>query len=244
MSPGLRRDQDAQGQAIYDQLHGGTASEVIERDDGLLNAAPPGVYGQPFKAWQPQQREALRYVRGRVLDLGCGAGRHALELQRRGFYVLGIDNSPLAIRAARERGLQRSRVMSVTQVGRRLGTFDTLVMLGSNFGLLANAGRARWLLRRFRGMTSAEARIVAESRDPYDTTERVHRAYHARNRRRGRLGGQIRMRVRYRELATPWFDYLFVSQREMAQILAGTGWRIERTLESGGPNYVAVIGRE
>jgi hypothetical protein len=58
------------------------------------------------------------------------------------------------------------------------------------------------------------------------------------------MGGQIRLRVRYQHLATPWFDYLFVSQREMARILAGTGWRIERTLESNGPNYVAVIARE
>lgn len=237
-------ERDAYGRAMYDQLHGGAEPEVIERDDGFVAVAEVGTYLQPVEAWPPRQRRALRYVRGRVLDVGCGAGRHALELQRRGLDVLGIDVSPLAIRAARERGLARAKVMSVTELSPRLGTFDTVLMLGSNFGLFASRARARWLLRRLRGMTSERARIVAESRDVFQTTDATHLRYQARNRRRGRLSGQVRIRVRYRDCATPWFDYLMVSRDEMATILDGTGWRIERTLESDGPGYVAVIGKQ
>jgi hypothetical protein len=40
---------------------------------------------------------------------------------------------------------------------------------------------------------------------------------------------------------TPWFDYLLVSPREMRSIVAGTGWRVTRLFESGGPVYVGML---
>jgi ubiquinone/menaquinone biosynthesis C-methylase UbiE len=40
-------------------------------------------YLAPFRNWWPQERRAMRFVRGRVLDLGCGAGRVSLGLQPR-----------------------------------------------------------------------------------------------------------------------------------------------------------------
>lgn len=38
----------------------------------------------------------------RVLDIGCGFGRHSVELARRDYHVLGIDPAAAMIRAARE----------------------------------------------------------------------------------------------------------------------------------------------
>jgi hypothetical protein len=49
--------------------------------------------------------------------------------------------------------------------------------------------------------------------------------------------------VRYRDLATPWFDYLMVGTRELRDILDGTGWTLERTIDSDD-TYIAVIGKE
>jgi len=52
------------------------------------------------------------------------------------------------------------------------------------------------------------------------------------------------MRLRYRTFATPWFDYLLVSKNQMRTILQGTGWKINRFIDSPGPAYVAIIEKE
>lgn len=105
-------------------------------------------------------------------------------------------------------------------------------MMGHNFGLVGNVTRARWLLKKFLKMTNPGAKILAETQDLYQTTAPCHLAYHQLNRDSGRIGGQLRIRVRYRQFATPWFDYLFVSKPEMEQILHGTGWTVERYIDA------------
>jgi hypothetical protein len=42
-------------------------------------------------------------------------------------------------------------------------------------------------------------------------------------------------------ISDPWFDYLLVSKGEMCRVVAGTGWCIERFLDSTGSQYIAVI---
>jgi len=224
---------DAFGQMLLD----GAGTEIIERDDGFLDTAKL-VYFAPVTQWPAVERRALRWVRGRVLDAGLGAGRVALELQRRGRSVVGIDISPGAVEVARERGVRDVRLLAFEEVDDSIGQFDTIVMLGNNFGLFRSPSKAQRLLRRLRPLAD---RIVAASIDPHATEDPAHLAYQERNRRRGRMAGQLRLRVRYRDLIGPWFDYLFVSPDEMASILEGTQWRITRLLQSGSAYYVAIL---
>ena len=234
--------QDAFGHEMLAWYEGGSGPEIVERDDGLIStSAGPAMYFAPYEEWPSQEREAIAYAQGRVLDIGCGAGRHAIYLQERGHDVLGIDVSPLALEVARRRGLRQTRLLSITQVSARLGSFDTLIMFGNNWGLMGSYRRARWLLRRFRGMTTPRARLIVGSTDPYATTNPDHLAYHERNRQRGRMSGQVRIRVRHGRRASPWFDYLLVSAEEMREIVAGTGWGVSRFFPGDGPAYAALI---
>jgi len=98
------------------------------------------------------------------------------------------------------------------------------------------------LLKRFEGMTTGDARIIAKCIDPYRTSLPQHRAYHRLNRSRDRMPGQLRIRVRYKNYASPWFDYLFVSVKEMKHILDDTGWQITKILSGGrSPAFIAII---
>lgn len=244
---GLSRRQDAYGWSVCDYYRGFGGSEIVERDDGWITVSGgPKAYFSEYKDWRPAQKAAIALSRGRVLDVGCGAGRVGLYLKSKGLDVTGIDNSPLAVKVCRLRGLRKTHLMSLTDVSPRLGTFDTIVMFGNNFGLFGDFNRARRLLRRFAGMTSPNARIIAESMDPYGIKGRNrvlqgHLEYHRQNRARGRMGGQVRIRIRYQGYATPWLDWLLVSREEMRRIVKGTGWKIGRIYDSKGPSYVAIL---
>jgi SAM-dependent methyltransferase len=242
MVRGLTSAQDAFGHFLIDYLEGKPGQAVYEVDDGFVEPLEsPERYFAAYKDWWDAEKQTLRFARGRVFDVGCGAGRIALHLQEKGLDVLGIDISPLAVRACKRRGLKKARVVPVTQVSRRLGTFDTIIMFGNNFSLTENAKRAKWLFRRFHRMTSDHAVILAQSVDPYQTEDPRHLACHVRNRRRGRMAGQVRIRLRYGTYATPWFDCLMVSKQEMQGLLNDAGWKATRFLDTNGPVYFAVI---
>jgi SAM-dependent methyltransferase len=240
--PKVSRANDAYGQELWAYVTEGHSVEIVERDDGLVATSDgPRRYFADFANWSSREKRAMRFATGsRALDVGCGAGRVSLYLQRKGFKVVAIDRSPLAIRLCRKRGVKDARVLSVEQISRfPAGSFDTVVMFGNNLGLLGR--KARQLLRHLYRLTSANAVILGESLNPYETRLPAHLRYRRRNRQRGRMGGQIRIRIRFQDVKGPWFDYLLLSPTELKGILAGTGWRLQTILRDGGPLYVAVI---
>ncbi|MDD4907917.1 MAG: class I SAM-dependent methyltransferase [Candidatus Omnitrophica bacterium] len=93
----------------------------------------------------------------RILDVGCGTGRHSIELTKRGYSVTGVDLSGNQIKRAREKA-QEARVAIDFQIqdARNLsfdGAFDLAIMLCEggfslmetdemNFEILENATKA------------------------------------------------------------------------------------------------------
>ena len=71
-----------------------------------------------------------RYAAKRVLDAGCGMGRVGLELARRGYDVVGVDNDDDMLRRARARGTDASWVLGDLTSIRFEQPFDTIVLAG------------------------------------------------------------------------------------------------------------------
>jgi len=238
----LAPHEDAFGALLTDHLAGKRPIEVVERDDGFVFTGATGYWLAPRRAWWPQERRAMRLVRGRVLDVGCGAGRIGLDLQERGFDVVGLDLSPGAIAIARERGMADARAGTVSDTVRHNERFDTVLLLGNNVGLLGGEASGRRYLRELARVAVPGGRLLAGSFDPYDGASDAALRYQEHNRARGRMGGVERLRVRYRDLATPWYDVLFASREELAALADGTGWILRRFLDEGA-GYVAVLER-
>ena len=88
----------------------------------------------------------------RVLDIGCGNGRHALELARRGFIVTGIDYAPGLIKnakgAAFAEGLHLADFLREDARGYRSDQeFDAVLCLYDVIGSFAEEGENRKILK-------------------------------------------------------------------------------------------------
>ena len=240
----LGEEEDAFGRLLLDYLSGSAGAVYLDRDDGHSGPAmgPEWFFAEP-EDWPEAEREVFDQVRGRVLDVGAGAGRHSLEAQRRGIEVVAIDVSPGAVAVCRRRGIVDARLLALATVDEALGVFDTVLMMCGNFGFFGDAEATVAGLRRLNALTSAGGRIVLDSVDPYVDCDDADLAYQARNRERGRLPGQVTIRIRYGERATPWFDLLLVSPAELGELAAESGWRVEQLVEGEPPDYYAVLGK-
>ncbi|WFE33106.1 class I SAM-dependent methyltransferase [Micromonospora sp. WMMD975] len=215
--------------------------EIIERDDGLVNGAPAGHYLDPPPQWQPHDHRAVDRVHGHVLDIGVGGGRIALHLQERGVPVTGLDTSLGALRVSRHRGVRELVHATVDEHAASGRRYDTFLLLGNNLGLFEGRERAPVLLAALAALARPGARVIAHGTDPYGTTDPVHTGYHEANRRRGRLGGQLRLRLRYRLLGTDWFDYLVCSPTEFAELVQDSPWRLTDVDDTDHPYYLATL---
>ena len=233
------RTGDAFGRALTDGLAGRATGVVLERDDGWVGIESLAWYFDAPEGWSEPERRALEFVRGRVIDVASGGGRVALALQERGHDVLATDVSPLAIDTCRRRGVARTAVVGIEDV-RSLGEVDTVTMLGTDLALLGSAETAHRILRRVHDATGDDGRIVGSCGNPA-ATDPVHVAYAERNRRLGRLPNHRVFRVRYRNLATRWFDYVFRSPREMTAAAERAGWEVTALLDESSLQYTVLL---
>jgi SAM-dependent methyltransferase len=242
----MNNKKDAYGQEVWAYFNGKESYEVVERDDGFVGLSSGAkAYFAEFGDWPKHQQQGIKFAKGRVLDVGAGAGRVALYLQKNGHKVTAIDNSPLAVKVCKKRGLKDARVLPIERIDFfKPNTFDSVVMYGNNFGLFGNPKKAKSLLKKFHRITTPDALIIAESNDPYKTDDPVHLSYHKLNRRRGRMAGQLKIRIRFRNFISDWFDYLLVSKEEMESILKNTGWKVRKFIDSEKFMYIAIIEKE
>lgn len=244
-APGPGSSFELFAQAMLDHWLGKRARFEFERDDGRRGASDLAGYFADAREWLRIEREALAHARGRVLDVGCGPGRHALYLQRRGLEVVGIDPSTTQCALARVRGVAQVYEGGVRRLPKGLGTFDTVLMMGNNLGLPGDLAGMRRFLRDLTKITRSRARLIGHTRVPGWWNEE-HFAYVKRNVLRGRPAGAIRLRARYKARTGDWFDLLLLTPEELARLAAATGWDLVRVIaEEGYPkgDYIGILER-
>jgi SAM-dependent methyltransferase len=112
-----------------DTEHTGTGFQFDRFDSVYKSGSAPWLIGQPQPAIVDLERDS--WIRGSVLDPGCGTGEHTIHLSRLGYDVLGVDFSPSAVAQARENAAAQ-QVTARFEVANALdlhgpARFDTIV---------------------------------------------------------------------------------------------------------------------
>lgn len=233
---------DIIGMMFMDYLHSGeNARYVIYRDDGSFENLYVKGYFSGYDEFGSLIQEALEYVGGKVVDVGCGTGKHALYLQSMGIDVVGLDISPLAVKVCKKRGVKKCVAGSALDLPFKNGTFDTIIMMGNNFGIAGTLPKTRRMLMNFRKLLGDNGIVIAHSIDPTLTSNPENLAYHERNRKRGLPIGQVKIKLEYKKAVSSWFYLLLVTPEEMRKLAEETGWSFDKLIVGQDASYIGVL---
>ena len=230
------------GMAIQDYCRGDKEATVRTcRDDGLIdNLAISSFFRGSTDI--PLDKTALDNCRGRVLDVGAGAGIHSLYLQDKGFSVCAMDVSPEICEVMRKRGVKEIQCASFVDF--KAEPFDTLLILGRSICMVENLAGLDDFLKDARRLVKRGGQILLNSLDVSQTSNLQHLAYQKANHRAGRYIGEIKMYLEYQGVKGPVTGLLHVDVATLVEHAAGAGWLCEILVQEKDGNYLARLTRK
>lgn len=234
-------EPDPFADALDAYMEKGRAKLRLVRDDGYASHEDVAWYLGTYRDFWAIEKPALKFARGRVLDVGCGAGRVGLYLQRKGLHVTGIDSSPRVAALASARGVRDVRVASACErLPFKRGEFETVILFGNNLGVCGSGAGLDRMLRELWRVTNARGRILATTRAP-GTLKRKHREYWQSRLARGLEFGVIRLRLEF-EASVREVDWYWIAPSALLELACKTGWRVAEIFGDGNAdNGYAVV---
>jgi SAM-dependent methyltransferase len=229
---------DVLGEALTDYYHHRPVGKLWVRNKyGPKEKMPVDVYFRTAEDMPELEWIALQQCRGRVLDIGAGAGSHALTLQKMGLDVTALDISPKATAIMKERGVEKvllqdfftlevggPRFPGGERSGGESGAFDTLLLLMNGIGLSGTLDGLRTFFAKARGLLRPGGWLVFDSSDIaylYEGKIPVGADYY----------GEILYQYEYKRERSDWFKWLFIDRKTLAEVAGREGWRTEVLFE-------------
>jgi len=226
--PIITEEQDAFGKALLDYLDGrGDRQLILEADDGSsAPAMPPAWFFQTSDEWYSWEKKALAALKGPILDLGCGAGRVSLYLQEKGLDVTALDVSPNAVEVCRRRGIRDVRLGDLRNPPKDK-RWKSILMLCGNLGLAGGWSESRDLLAKLAKISTEDAILIGDTVDPTITDDPDEIEYQRKQVETGHYIGQVRLRLGYGEIISPWWEQSNFAIRDIPSLVEGTGWSLQ-----------------
>ena len=155
--------KDLFGRALLDYQNGHYTEDIITStsisDDDIL---PIPYLFRSFKDMPKLEQRALKLAKGRVLDIGCGAGSHSLYLQEKALNVKAIDISKGAIAVCKLRGVLNAEVKHLLD---ETETFDTILLLMNGTGIFQELSQVSKYLNHLKSLLKPNGQILIDSSD-------------------------------------------------------------------------------
>lgn len=195
---------------------------------------PVATYFRPPEAMPELEQLALRACRGKVLDIGAGAGSHALALQERGLEVTAMDIAPGAVAVMRARGVQQ--VLEQDIFDHTGPAYDTLLLMMNGIGLTGTIAGLRRFLQHARTLLRPNGQVLFDSSDVaylYEEEGGIPPA--------GPYYGEIRCRYEYKRQKTGWFTWLYIDRGTLDLVARDEGWHTAILAEDDSDQYLACL---
>lgn len=231
--------RDPMGSAINDYYKNGRAAHLRVLSSMFEEDEMPVAHLFRSEQEMPQlEKRALTLVRGRVLDVGAGAGCHALALQEHGFEVKAIDVSPLSCDVMKARGIEDVECVNLfdTQLQSK---FDTILLLMNGTGIAGKLSRLPLLLNRLKELMAEGAQILIDSSDLKYIYENEDGSMDIDLD--GNYYGEVDYQMIYKNVKGDSFDWLYVDPTLLTASCKQCGLKCEIIEEGGHYDYLARI---
>lgn len=229
--------KDLFGQAVLDYQQGNYTEDIktettISEEDVL----PLPYLFRSFTQMPDLEQKALQLAKGKVLEVGCGAGSHGLYLQNeRGLEVHSIDISPKAIEVCKLRGLKNVYVADIMHFE---GKFDTILLLMNGAGMCGRLKKMGTFLTKIKSLLAPNGQILTDSSDiiymfdqnpdgTYDVP--LHFDYY----------GEVEYLVKYKGQKEKPFPWLYVDYNTLQNAAHSVGLECELVAEGEHFDYLA-----
>lgn len=214
--------KDVLGSAIADYHHKTSTSKSklwVHSKYGPREEMPVEVYFRPADDLPELEWRALTQCRGRILDIGAGAGSHALFLQQSGMNVTALDISPKAARVIKARGVQKVLNNDFFQL-RAYTKYDTLLLLMNGIGLAGTLAGLHQFLQKARTLLRPGGQLIFDSSD-------IAYLYNEKPPKGEPYYGEVLYQYEYRRQRSAWFHWLFIDKKTLSSIAHAEGWKIQ-----------------
>ena len=233
----MNSKMDPMGRAIADYFKNKKASKLrvfspmFEEDE-----IPLTTLFHSYESMPKIERTTLDLAKGRVLDVGAGAGCHSLILQERGMDVTAIDISPLSVETMKERGVKKVLEQDFFTLE---GQYDTILMLMNGIGIVGTLERLPKFFKQLDKILVPGGQVLCDSSDisyVFETKDGIielpdDMSYY----------GEHSFQMRYKDTIGEPFNWLYIDADTLREKAGRYGYAAEVIAEGEHYDYLARI---
>ena len=180
---------------------------------------------------------ALKTSKGRILDVGCGAGSHSLYLQNELKQdVTAIDISSNAIKTCELRGIKKAKVQDVMTL--RDEKYDTILLLMNGAGMCGKLNKVGQFLVKLKTLLKPGGQILLDSSDiiyMFDEDEDGGKWISANND----YYGEVIFNIQYKGEKEKPFQWMYIDYNTLQNAAVANGFKCELLKEGEHYDYLA-----
>ena len=229
--------KDLFGKAILDYQTNNSPEDLItETSISDTDEMSVSYLFRSYEEMPKLEQKALQLSKGKILDVGCGAGSHSLYLQNdKNLDVVAIDISENAIKACQLRGLQNAQVLNILDIENQ--KFDTIILLMNGTGIFGTLTETSKYLQKLKSLLSPNGQILIDSSDiiyMFDEDDDGGKWISGNN-----YYGELTFSVTYKNQKEADFSWLYLDYNTLQNAANANGLQCNMIMEGEHFDYLA-----
>ncbi len=203
---------------------------LLHNEYGPPERIPVEGYFSSEDEWSEIETYALDLSKGKILDIGAAAGRHALWLQARSRKVTALDISPLCGKIMNKRGVKDVVTEDIYEFDSH--GFDTILMLMNGLGVAGNMEGLEKLFSHLKDLLAPGGQLIADSSD-------ITYLYEEKPAGNGKYFGELSFQYEYKAEKSAVFSWLYIDQETLIKTARRCGWVCQIIFEDEADAFLA-----